>query len=572
MVQVAQDFQNISGELIDDRYKIGSCIGKGTMGSVFEAEHILMKKRVALKMLHPSHTQDPEVVRRFKQEAQAAANIEHPNICSATDFGMYDSETYYLVMELLEGASLADVLAVGVFPPARAIKITKQILSAVEAAHKIGVVHRDLKPENILLIEKNGDPDFAKITDFGIAQVRMEETRHITQVGIVYGSPLYMSPQQAQGEPVDFRTDLYSIGIMLYEMLVGAVPFYAKSLTVVLNMHVHEAPKSFVEMLPNHTIPTELEAIVMQLLSKDPDARFESAMEVYARLTALEEPSEKHGLSEATESTKSPLWLIQHIKFVLPIALLLIAGVVFAIALSITPENKEEEGFVFVPQEIDQNKEVRIDFLKTLDIEFLEELVNKEPKKAIEKIEVLVEKTPNSGHLYYLRGKAYMRLPSYVNGMTAYQLAIENDLSYASDSLMLDDVFKTLESKKRGRSKLAEALILSSIKNEAKERLAELAEHHRSGKVRKRALHLLKTLDELKNLPDWNQLTIELRHAVSCEDNRQLLVKIAALGNPKALAALRRFASNPKNGCKGKDCYECARNDVRIGIEKLESK
>ena len=165
----AADPSNLIGTVVAERYRVQNCLGSGTMGAVYRAEHIHMKKTVALKVLHPSHTRDPEVVERFQREAQAAANIEHPNICVATDFGKLDQAFYYLVMEYLEGRPLIDVIKSGAqFDEARALHIGVQMLSALEKAHEMGVVHRDLKPENVILISREGDPDFVKITDFGI--------------------------------------------------------------------------------------------------------------------------------------------------------------------------------------------------------------------------------------------------------------------------------------------------------------------------------------------------------------------------------------------------------------------
>ncbi|GEM_PF-5732080 len=566
-----QELNGIIGEVIDDRYKIGRCLGMGTMGSVYEAEHILMKKTVALKMLHPSHTRDKEVVQRFRREAQAAANIEHPNICSATDFGMYDSETYYLVMEFLDGLSLSELMEKETLGLKRSIHITKQILAALKEAHKIGVVHRDLKPENILIIKRDEDPYFAKITDFGVAQVRIfKNTQRITQVGMVYGSPLYMSPEQAQGEEVDHRADLYSVGVMLYEMLIGAVPFYARALNVVLSMHVSDPPKPFSEVDADHEIPPAYEALVMKLLSKNPNDRFQSAGEVYQALVDLD-PKEPGQLTpqKSKSSTLRIAFAIAGIGFLLFLAIFLLSrnhgneeGI----------EKIEEKELVFVPQEIDQNREERQAFLTTINEGDLEKQIVSAPKGTLEKLETLVEETPESSHLQFLYGKALVSNKAYEDGMERFKKAIEINSKYASDSSLLDDVFRTFENRKWKNAEHANRLILSTIKEGAKSRLAELAEHHRSSRVRKRGLKLLKELGLFSKLEKWNQLTISLRHAQSCEDNRLLIVEIGALGDPKAMGSLRRFASNPKNGCKGKDCWACARNDVRIGIEKLSAK
>jgi len=217
------------GDIISDRYRVVDKIGEGGMGAVFRAEHVHMRKMVALKVLLSELARHEEVVARFEREAVSAANIEHPNVATATDFGRLPDGSFFLVMEYVPGRSLRAELENGRLEPARALKITRGILGAIEAAHLKNIVHRDLKPENVMLVERDGDPDFVKVLDFGIAKTDVmtgdPAKPGLTRTGAVMGTPEYMAPEQAVGQQVDARSDLYSLGIIMYEMLAGFPPF-----------------------------------------------------------------------------------------------------------------------------------------------------------------------------------------------------------------------------------------------------------------------------------------------------------------------------------------------------------
>ena len=276
---------SLVGQVISERYRVDAVLGTGGMGAVYRAEHLLMHKRVALKVLHPEMTRVPEVVARFEREAMAAAHIEHPNVASATDFGKLADGSFFLVLEFVEGMSLRDLLEHGPLEPGRAFHITRQILMALVRAHGLGIVHRDLKPENVMLVTRDGDPDFVKVLDFGIAKVPMGElakaragekpTAALTQLGMVYGTPEYMAPEQALGQDVDVRADLYAVGVILYEMLCGRRPFEADSPVQLLGMVVSMPVPRLATHVP--TVPAELETVTMCLLEKLAKDRYADA-------------------------------------------------------------------------------------------------------------------------------------------------------------------------------------------------------------------------------------------------------------------------------------------------------
>jgi serine/threonine-protein kinase len=287
---------SLVGEVLSGRYRIEAELGVGGMGAVYRAEHTLMRKRLAIKVLHPEMTRLPEVVERFEREAMAAAHIEHPNVAAATDFGKLDDGSFFLALEYVEGDSLRDVLQDGPLDPRRVIHIGKQIIAALVRAHSLGIVHRDLKPENVMLVHRDGDPDFVKVLDFGIAKVPVGELskeagkqhKNLTKIGMVYGTPEYMAPEQALGQDVDARADLYALGVILYEMLVGRRPFEADNPVALLGMQVSSLPPRFQDVAPSLVIPMEVETVVMELLEKEASRRPSDAKQVREAFAFLE--------------------------------------------------------------------------------------------------------------------------------------------------------------------------------------------------------------------------------------------------------------------------------------------
>ncbi len=284
------------GRVIADRYRVEARLGEGGMGAVYRVEHTLMKKRLALKVLHREMTGQPEIVARFEREALAAAHIEHPNVAGATDFGKLEDGSCYLVLEYVEGTSLRSWIDKGPLPAARAVHVTKQVLAALRRAHELGIVHRDLKPENILLVDREGDRDFVKVLDFGIARVPIgsigtstgENGPSLTRAGMVYGTPEYMAPEQALGQPVDGRSDLYSVGVMLFEMLVGRRPYDNKDKVALLGQHVAGPIPSARERAQPQELSAELDAVVTRFLSKSPSDRFVDAQAAIEALAAVD--------------------------------------------------------------------------------------------------------------------------------------------------------------------------------------------------------------------------------------------------------------------------------------------
>ncbi|MCS6798691.1 MAG: protein kinase [Myxococcota bacterium] len=285
------------GRVINDRFRITALIARGGMGKVYRAEQAPLGREVALKILNPTYQgdHDPEFHKRFFLEASICSKLTHPNTITIFDYGRTDDDIYYIAMELLEGRTLHRALREdGRFEVSRALHIARQICRSLREAHGMGVIHRDLKPANIFLVRHGDENDFVKVLDFGLVKNLSEKGEDLTQTGLFMGSPKYMSPEQIRGEKVDARTDIYALGVILYEMLTGKVPFDRPNSVNILMAHVHEAPPPMSEMAGGVSIPPAVEAVVMRCMAKRADERFRTMDEV---LVALKQASTDAGLS-----------------------------------------------------------------------------------------------------------------------------------------------------------------------------------------------------------------------------------------------------------------------------------
>ncbi len=309
------------GRVLDERYRISQRLGEGGMGAVFVAEHLKLHKAVALKVIRAELAGNGEVAARFAREAMASAQFEHPHVASATDYGTLPEGGAYLVMQLVRGASLRDILdARGKLPWPKACELLAQVADALSAARAVGIVHRDLKPENILVETREDGSELAKILDFGIAHVMPRKaaaqpgalaTRELTRIGTVMGTPGYMAPEQAVGDKVDHRTDLYALGVVLWECVTGRCLWDGPDVTTIIARQMREEVPLLRQTLADPSLPRELDALVQRLCARSADTRPEHAGLVRDELRTLIQhyARRRASVSPASFNTLELAWL-----------------------------------------------------------------------------------------------------------------------------------------------------------------------------------------------------------------------------------------------------------------------
>ncbi len=286
-------------EVIDGKYRVIRAIGEGGMGAVFLVEHVFLNKKLALKVLRPELANHPEAAIRFQREARATSLIEHENVVRVTDFGCTAEQELYLVMELLDGRTLAEEIEGGKRPsPTRALFIAAQMLRGLEAAHAQGVVHRDLKPENVFIVARPDGTDAIKLVDFGLAKLRREGDARLTTSGTVMGTPLYMAPEQVRGSSdIDARADLHAVGVILYELLAGRTPYQGEAFGAIAHEILLGRPPTLALVAPE--VDPVLSALVMKSLASAREQRFQTA-------TEMREALERHTPGAPLASVTSP--------------------------------------------------------------------------------------------------------------------------------------------------------------------------------------------------------------------------------------------------------------------------
>ncbi|HEY2516526.1 MAG TPA: serine/threonine-protein kinase [Polyangiaceae bacterium] len=616
------------GSTLSGRYRIDRLLGEGGMGAVYEAEHTHMRKRLAVKVLHPEMSRLPEVVARFEREAMAAAHIDHPNVAAATDFGKLEDGSFFLVLEFVEGHSLRDALAGGRLELGRALHVTHQIAAALVRAHALGIVHRDLKPENVMLVQRGGDADFVKVLDFGIAKVPVgtlasEEPaasaasgapKILTQLGMVYGTPEYMAPEQALGQSVDARADLYSLGVMLYEMLAGSRPFDHESKVALLGMHVTARVPPFVERCPEALVPPEVEAIVMRLLKKESTDRYADAKELLeALVNAMALLIERHRIeprvggvsllgapassspnlasmlgpmgarmgSQVTVTSpvaaRSPLFSAPGESGNLPAVRTvggksrlpaIIVAVLAVLSIGLIVVLSTHAGKSDVVANADGGTPVVATAVPTPEDDRITSALASIDKgdygTGIAALTTLEPQEMGRADVHRALMKAYAATGSTQDSIREAGLLVKADPQSASDPKLLEDVRNAALGGGAAADE-AFALLESSLGNAGPSILYEIAYTTWSSQYPAAATRAQKALGnpEVRNRGTLALLVaLDLRAPGSCEKKKNLLPRASDVGDARALAILKAYV--PTRGCGflgARDCWSCMHKD-----------
>ena len=575
------------GTLLADRYRIERLLGIGGMGKVYRAEHVHMRKPMAIKVLHPQMKWVSDVVARFEREAIAAGRIEHPNVAAATDFGQLDDGAFYMVMEYLEGHDLADLLAEhGHVTQRRAVRIGLQIAEALSAAHEAGVVHRDLKPENVFLLERPDEPEFVKVLDFGIAKINLEEIgggEQLTKMGTVFGTPQYMAPEQAAGKTVDHRADLYTVGVLLYEMVQGRQPFNDDDMVRVLSMQIESPPPP----LPEWVDPVFSE-LIMRTLSKDPDDRPQSAGELAGALRGvlermpdslappaplvtraemqsqveastvldMEAPKTQASPDRAGRSgrVQVPVWaLVVSAIALIAVVGVVVGGTVFSVTKSKTSGTATQatpasaSGPVpKTPPEVDPGTDELAARAATGDQDAIAEL-ERRPE---------AERTAD---LWLALGRGRTKLGDRRAALDAYSKALAIDSSLKKDRTLLRHVHRAAR-----EEETAEDAIRIAAKDLGAEGADLLYDVWVATRAKTTTTQLAKQLvyseDIRKKASPALNIALDLREADSCQAIKELLPRATLNGDTRSLRILHPLKN--KKGCgagKKEDCNPCLR-------------
>ena len=574
------------GAVVGERYRVVSRIGVGGMGAVYRAEHTMMRRDLAIKVLLAELGGREEFARRFEREAESASRLDHPNIITVTDFGRTPDGALFLAMEFLAGDALTALIKSGPLPRERALAIIRQILRGLDHAHAAGVVHRDLKPDNIMLVERDGQKDVVKILDFGIAKVTQPTSGQeaLTQAGVIFGTPEYLSPEQALGEAVDARADLYAAGVILYEMLAGRRPFESEDKVKIISMHLSHPPPRLRDANPTIDIPFALEQVVSQALEKHRENRFASAT---AFLQALEESeavvegsepwemgeTAPHDASPSARAARRPRTRRRVVAAA--VAVLAVGGLSAAGVMALRGRalrSKNAAGLSARPTEPAPATPALANELKKVE-GFLEDGNTVAARLALDD---QLARRPKDARVHYMLGRLAFADNRHAEGLASYREAIGLDDGFRGDPVLLSHVDTALGEPRQAQAALD--LIIDKIGPPAADLLEKVANEGGDLARRRRAAAALDEMGKGSRVDRVELLMLELKKAQTCEERKELVEKLRAAGDRRALPALK--ALRPRgNGLSrlmsrlgGGAGAACMKKELADAIKELEEK
>jgi serine/threonine-protein kinase len=568
------------GAVVGDRYRVVSRIGVGGMGAVYRAEHTMMRKDLAIKVLLPEFGGKDEFVRRFEREAESASRLQHPNIITVTDFGRTAEGSLFLAMEFLAGESLSSVIKAGAVPRERALHVIRQILRGLDHAHAAGIVHRDLKPDNIMLVERDGQADVVKILDFGIAKVtepmsgqnRATGATALTQAGMIFGTPEYLSPEQALAEVVDARADIYAAGVILFEMLAGRKPFESDDKVKLISMHLAHAPPRLREANPSVDVPVALEQVVLQALEKSRDNRFLSAEAFLQALDDAEALADSADVGATVPAMSLPpstgpldrlgRFLASRGALVLAVALLAVGGGV------VYKRGAARRALVSTPARPAPPPPALADRLKKIE----SSLEGGNPREARLALEHELSERPRDGRIRYMLGRVAFSEGKHAEALAHYREAIGLDAGFRGDPVLLDHLEEAF-----GESRNVDAaldLAIEKIGAPAADLLLKVANESPELARRQRAVAALEEMGKGDKVDRVGLAALQLKKARGCEEKKVFVEKLRDLGDPRALPALRELRGRSIGGLfrLGGANTRCMRKELPAAIKELEAK
>lgn len=605
------------GDLIDGRYRVLELLGRGGMGTVYKAEHVTIRRVVAVKLLHPFLARIPEVSRRFEREAFAIGRIAHPNCVNVSDFGRLDDGSLFLVMEYLEGCSLGDALTErSHIDPARALRILRHVLAGLGHAHDNGIVHRDVKPENVVLIDHDGDPDFAKILDFGIAKLMGGAAQDdgggkLTQAGVAFGTPIYMSPEQAVGNPIDGRADLYAATVMAYEMIAGQPPFQSEDKIEVMSMHTSKPVPLVSEIAPDVYLPSAVERLLQRGLAKRPGDRFPDARAYIAaidevldeisspielRLSSMEPlvtpmaglpqvTSEPEPISTpAATAEPAPAPTARGIvsapwsRLAWPpsrrlIAFALAAVLSITIIVVLASGGEREKPAATVAPQSDAGPEIDAAPPLSLAEQAAQKLDQGQPQEVVEMLTADEGAVAGDAAAQLQLGHAYASLRQYPQALASYRAALDIDPALADNPKLLPNLLLMRNDRSIDVVIGAATLMFDKLQGEeAQALLIELASRAERTLLRHRAVEEAEARGVSDRIGWADSLMMDLEDGKTCLERRKLVARLRALGDKRTIPALEKALGPPgRRGRKQRRKNACLRQDAEEAIQYLKS-